>query len=394
LGRAKTGEALKASDWTFALDHKLVMVAAGALVGLRVSVGMVIGALLLAYGVGPIALNAGAIDSPGAAWREIGIWVGAPMMVAGGLLSFAFQWRSVLRTFSRKKGPLAPSAAKPVAEVPLSWFVWGVFISGVAIVWLSHTYFFVPWYLGIVAVAMTYFLSLVACRVTGESDITPIGAMGKLTQLTYGVLIPQSATANLMTAAVTSSAAASAADLLTDLKSGYLLGADPRRQFLAQFFGIFSGTIATVIGFYLLVPDATALIGSPGHTAEFPAPAAQAWLAVARVFQDGIETLSPTARACLFYSLIVGVALALVEKYAPPRITKFIPSSTGVGLGFILPFQYPLSMLLGAIMAAVWQRRHKASADRLIVPLSSGVVAGESIMGVLVAALNNFLLGR
>lgn len=393
LGRSKAGEALKASDWTFALDHKLVMIAAGALVGLRVSIGMLIGALLLAYWVGPVALAAGAIDSPGAAWREIGIWVGAPMMVAAGLLSLAFQWRSVLRTFSRKKA-VAPSAVQPHAEVPQSWFVWGVFISGVAIVWLSHQYFFVPWYLGIVAVAMTYFLSLVACRVTGESDITPIGAMGKITQLTYGVLVPQSATANLMTAGVTSSAAISAADLLTDLKSGYLLGADPRRQFLAQFFGVFSGTIATVVGFYLLVPDATALTGTPGHTAEFPAPAAQSWLAVARVFQEGIDTLSPTARACMFYSLIVGVALALVEKYAPPKVARLIPSSTGIGLGFILPFQYPLSMLIGAIIAALWQRRHKASAERLIVPLSSGVVAGESIMGVLVAAVNNFFLGR
>jgi len=75
----------------------------------------------------------------------------------------------------------------------------------------------------------------VACRATGESDITPIGALGKITQLVYGVLIPQNATANLMTASITANAAASSADLLTDLKSGYLLGAHPRRQFVAQF---------------------------------------------------------------------------------------------------------------------------------------------------------------
>ena len=241
---------------------------------------------------------------------------------------------------------------------------------------------------------MTYFLALVACRVTGESDITPIGAMGKLTQLTYGVLIPQSATANLMTAGITASCASSAADLLIDLKSGYLLGADPRRQFLAQFFGIFSGTVATVIGFYLLVPDATALTGVDGHAPEFPAPGAQSWLAVARVFQEGIETLSPMARMCMVYGLATGIALTLIERFAPRRIGTWVPSSTGLGLGFILPFQYPLSMLLGAVGAYVWEKRHKASADRLIVPLSSGVVAGESIVGVIVAAINNFFLVR
>jgi len=388
----QTGEALKASDWTFMLDHKLVMIAAGALVGLRVSIAMVVGGLLLAYWVGPAALAAGALQEPGAAWREIGIWVGAPMMVASGLLSFAWQWRSIGRAFKRKSRDVKAAEIHAHAEVPNSWFVWGVFVSGIAIVWLSQRYFNVPWYLGIVAVAMTYFLSLVACRVTGESDITPVGAMGQLTQLTFGVLLPQRATANLMTSAITSSASSSAADLLTDLKSGYLLGADPRRQFLAQFLGIFSGTIATVVGFYLLVPDATALTGVDGRPAEFPAPGAQSFLAVARVFQNGIESLSPMARTCMFYGFLLGIALAIAEKFAPPKVSKWLPSATGLGLGFILPFQYPLSMLIGAVGDWVWERRNKASADLYIVPVSSGVVAGESVVGVLVAAVNNFII--
>ena len=81
---------------------------------------------------------------------------------------------------------------------------------------------------------MTFVLSLVAARSTGESDITPTGAMGKFRQLTYGVLIPQSATANLMTAAVRSSSASASADLLNDLKSGYLLGASPSARSATQ----------------------------------------------------------------------------------------------------------------------------------------------------------------
>lgn len=390
-----TGRRLLPSDWTWVLDHKLVMIAAGALVGLRVSVAMVVSSVLLAYWVGPVALGLRAIGQPAAAWREIGVWVGAPIMVASGLLSFAFQWRTIGRAFKQPKSApgQTPGSTQGSAEVPGRWFVWGVLVSGLAIVFISHRYFFVPWYLGVVAVAMTYFLALVACRATGESDITPIGAMGKITQLTYGALIPQSATANLMTAAITASAASSSADLLTDLKSGYLLGADPRRQFVAQFLGIFSGTVATVMGFYLLVPDATALTGSPGHTPDFPAPSAQSWLAVARVFQDGFETLSPMARTCMVVGVLVGAALTLLERWFPKRRT-FIPSATGLGLGFILPFQYPLSMLIGALATWLWHRRSRASAERLVVPLASGVVAGESIVGVLVAAANTFFLSR
>jgi uncharacterized oligopeptide transporter (OPT) family protein len=75
----------------------------------------------------------------------------------------------------------------------------------------------------------------------------------------------------------------------------------------------------------------------------------------------------------------------------PPKFSKWLPSATGLGLGFILPFQYPLSMLIGAVGAWVWERRSKTSAELYIVPVSSGVVAGESVVGVLVAAVNNFM---
>jgi hypothetical protein len=92
-------------------------------------------------------------------------------------------------------------------------------------------------------VALSFTLALVACRVTGETDTTPVGAMGKITQLVFGALSPGNVNVNLMSANVTAAAAGSSADLLTDLKSGYLLGAHPRKQFIAQFAGIFVGTL-------------------------------------------------------------------------------------------------------------------------------------------------------
>ncbi len=100
--------------------------------------------------------------------------------------------------------------------------------------------------------------------------------MGKVTQLTFGALSPGNVNVNLMSANITAGAATSAADLLTDLKSGYLLGANPRQQFLAQFSGIFVGTVVTVLTFSVLVPNAQVL-----GTDQFPAPAAQTWSAVA-----------------------------------------------------------------------------------------------------------------
>jgi uncharacterized oligopeptide transporter (OPT) family protein len=392
----------KPSHWTMVFDNNPVMIAAGAIVGLRVTVYMVLGSLLLVYLVGPAAYNdvwvsaatgdvMRAASQPWRAWKEIGIWLGVPIMVSSGLLSFALQWRTIVRAFRGLGGGGDQSALVQRTEVPFSWFAWGTLLSGGAVIWLCATFFGVPWHYGVLAVALTFVLALVACRATGESDITPTGAMGKIMQLTYGVLIPQSTTANLMTAGITASAAGSAADLLNDLKSGYLLGANPRRQFIAQFMGIFAGTLATVGGFYLLVPDATVLTGTEGMAPKFPAPAAQAWKAVAEVFRMGLANMHPMHRQAIGLGLSLGAIMVILE-IAMPRAKKWLPSATGVGLGLILPFQFPLSMLLGAVIAHVWTKKSPESAESYLIPIAAGVIAGVSLMGVIAAFLNNVVL--
>ncbi len=397
-----TGEAFKPSSWTMTWDVNPVMVAAGMIVGVRVTLWMVIGGVVLAFVAGPMAYETAwttpsgeqifAATHPGKAWKEIGLWIGAPIMVASGLLSFAFQWQTIVRAFkSIGSGGEATEQTRDV-EVPGSWFAFGTGISGLGVVILAWSYFEVPPLLGALAVALTFMLALVAARATGESDITPTGAMGKIMQLTYGVLIPQSATANLMTAGITAGAAGASADLLNDLKSGYLLGANPRRQFIAQAFGIGTGTIATTMCFYLLVPDATALNGTDTSPPAFPAPAAQAWRAVAEVFRDGIGSMHPMHQQAVVIGLVVGSIAVVLEHFAPKNIKSFLPSATGLGLGFILPFQYPSSMFVGAIIAWIWTASNEKSAEDYVVPIASGVIAGVSIVGVLVAIMTNTLL--
>jgi len=434
---AESGRKFLASDWLIVMDHKLLMVAAGALIGLPVSLAMVAGGFILTYVVGPAALESGAAKGAATAWRDIGVWFGAPMMVAAGLTNLLFRWRTIGRAWhkassssqhenvSQNHSPIAATgepklkvpatSSQPTSapednalkalirsvEVPRSWVAIGMALATVGLVALAQIFFAIPWFMALLAVAMTYALALVACRTTGETDINPVGPMGKIMQLTYGVLLPQNATANLMNAAITSGVASSAADLLTDLKSGYLLGANPRRQVLAQLMGVGAGTLATVTGFYLLVPDASVLIGQQGQPPAFAAPAAQAWLAVARVFQEGFEALPPLARSGIWIAVVAGVALTALERLfaqLPERavvrqLRQLIPSASGLGLGLMIPLFYPLSMLIGALSAWAWHRLSPRTAGLLAVAIASGVIAGESIVGVVVAALNNFFFG-
>jgi len=392
------------SDWNIALDHNPVLIAAGAIVGMRISAWMMIGAALLAWVVGPYGLESPWVNSdnvtvyatsvPSRAWREIGLWLGVPILVSSGLLAFALQWRTIVAAIRGMGGgvsgvPTDPRAAK--AEVPLSWFAIGVAVSGSAVVAIAAAFYSIPIHYGILAVVMTFALALVACRATGESDITPIGPLGKIMQLTYGVLIPQSTIANIMTAQITASSAASSADLLNDLKSGYLLGADPRRQFIAQLSGTVTGTIAMVGGFYILVPDATFLNGVGDMPPKFPAPAAQAWKAVAEVFKHGLANMHPVHQQAIMLGLWIGAVLVVLE-IALPKARKWLPSPTGLGLGMVIPGLSPVSFFVGALIAWLWQRSSPKTAEDYLIPVASGVIAGVSIVGVIVAFLNNVVL--
>jgi uncharacterized oligopeptide transporter (OPT) family protein len=233
-----------------------------------------------------------------------------------------------------------------------------------------------PIWESVVAVALSFWLALVACRVTGETDTTPVGAMGKVTQLIFGALHPGNVNVNLMSANITAGAATSAADLLTDLKSGYLLGANPRQQFLAQFSGIFVGTLVSVLTFAVLVPDAQVL-----GTDQFPAPAAQTWSAVAIALGEGLSSLEPVKLWLIFAGAVVGVVLTLAPVLLPKH-QEYLPSAAAFGLAWVFHWYYALMFFLGALIAFLLARRKPRLAEEFTLPVASGVVAGGSLTGV------------
>ncbi len=377
------------SQWTFSFEVGAMMIAAGAIIGWKVAWSLLLGAVINFGVLAPWAAQAGAIDTTKLGYRAIvqwSTWAGASIMVTSGLFMFALQWKTVLRAFGGltnifHKRP--DTVADPLAhiEVPGTWFLTGAALSGLGCIMVLHYAFQTSWWMGLVAVILTFFLAIVAARATGESDITPIGAMGKITQLTFGILAPSNMTTNLMTASVTAGAAGATADLLTDLKSGYLLGANPRQQFLAQFFGIFAGTLVVVPAFYILVPTAASL-----GTDQWPAPSAQVWAAVARLLSNGIHSLHPTAKLGLLVGGLVGVAIPVLE-LAMPKRKKYIPSAMGLGLAMVIPFWNSLSMFIGGAIALIMEKNWKTVAEKYIIPVSSGVIAGESIIGIVIALL-------
>jgi OPT family oligopeptide transporter len=385
---------LPLAKWTISFEMSAIMIAAGAIIGWKIAWSLLLGGLINYAVLAPWMASLGAIDLSKMGYRAIvswSTWTGGSIMVASGLIQFLFNWRTILRAVSglgklfNKNGKNAQPHEEfdPMEriEVPAAWFLIGTTLSGMGCIAVLYYAFGTSIWMGIVSIVMSFFLSVVACRATGESDITPIGAMGKITQLAFGALAPSNMTTNLMTASITAGSAASA-DLLTDLKSGYLLGANPRKQFLAQFVGVFAGVIVVVPAFYILVPTAASL-----GTTQWPAPSAQVWAAVAKLLSHGIHSLHPTAQLGLLAGLTVGTVLPLLEK-AFPKYARWIPSPTGIGLAMVIPFFNSLSMFIGALIALILEKKKPEIANKYVVPVSSGIIAGESLVGVAVALLS------
>jgi uncharacterized oligopeptide transporter (OPT) family protein len=366
--------------YTIGFEGSLIMIAAGAIMGIRVGISLLLGAVLYFGLIGSQLVEKGIVE-PGykgiVSWT---LWPATALMVTSSMVALGLRWRTVGRAFSglknvfsKDKGPVDPLAH---IEVPTSWFLVGTLISGGMAVYLGHIWFGITWWMGILAVVLTFFLSIVAARATGETDVTPIGAMGKITQLTYGVIAPSNITTNLMTASITAGASSHAADLLTDLKAGYLLGANPRQQTIAQLFGVVAGSLLAV-PVYLLVVRPEDL-----GTSALPAPSAKVWAGVAKMLASGISSLPAGAFAAMVVGALVGALLALAEEYLPVKYKKWLPSATGLGIAGVIPGFNSLSMFIGSLLAWQLAKSKPEVADRYNVTVSSGLIAGESLMGV------------
>ncbi|MCA9607167.1 MAG: OPT/YSL family transporter [Myxococcales bacterium] len=374
----------------FSLDPSFLMIGAGMIIGLRAGASMLLGVIVAWGWLAPMAVDSGwvvipaAMHEPDKLWfgpiNQWMLWPGVAMMVTSALTSFAFSWRSVLAAIRGTRGGASAEGPDP-HDVPRRVLIAGLVVAGVAAVLGQILFFGVTWWIAILAVLLTFFLAIVAGRVSGETGITPVGPMGKVTQLTFGVLSPENVAGNLMAANVTGGAGSQCGDMLHDLKTGLTIGASPRHQALAQVFGVLAGALAGCAGYLVLIPDPAGML----LTDEWPAPAVAAWKGVAELFRDGIEGLPPHAIEAMLIGGGLGVVLAILEKVLPKKIRTWVPSPAAVGIAIVVPAYYAISMFLGGVIGAVLHRVKPEWAKRYVIIIGAGLIAGESVVGVGIA---------
>lgn len=249
---------------------------------------------------------------------------------------------------------------------------------------------------------MSFFVASVCGYMAGliGASNSPLSGVGIIVVLGAAILLvmfvkpqlPASAGAALVAYAlfVTSvvyCAAAISNDNLQDLKTGQLVGATPWRQQVALVVGVAAG--ATVIPPVMdLLNRAYGFAGTPGANPAHALAAPQAALisALAQgVIQGNLEWRLLGAGALIGLGLIV---LDTVLK----RWTRATLPPLAVGLGIYLPTSTTMMIVVGAIAGWLYERRAMRTADpdstrQLGVLLASGLIVGESLIGVLLAAI-------
>jgi putative OPT family oligopeptide transporter len=260
---------------------------------------------------------------------------------------------------------------------------------------------------GLIYIAlMSFFVSAVCGYMAGligssNSPLSGIGILaviGAALLLVFGVRssLPVSAEHALVAfalfvTAIVFAVATIANNNLQDLKTGQLVDATPWKQQVALVLGVLAG--AVIIPPILdLLNHAYGFAGAPGPHRDRALPAPQAGLisALAQgVLQNNVD-----------WSLIevgagIGVAVIVIDELLRRVTDGAHLSPLAVGLGIYLPTQSTLMVVVGAIAGWYFDRRaerrpNPASIKQLGVLLASGLIVGEGLVGVFVAALVAF----
>jgi uncharacterized oligopeptide transporter (OPT) family protein len=168
---------------------------------------------------------------------------------------------------------------------------------------------------------------------------------------------------SVIVGAATCCAMANATDVMLDLKSGYLVGAIPRKQQIGEFLATWLGPL--IIIFLIYVLHQAYGLGSD----RLPAPQAQALAGVINGILGGDVPAT---------------------KYAVGAVLGVLLSATGVGglgiqvgLGFYLPFNIVLTYTIGMLLRILvdWRRGLRYS-EEVGIPVAAGFIVGEGLMGV------------
>ena len=351
----------------------LLGLGSGMIVGNRINISMAIGGVI-SWIVAPKLLYPGII--PTLSRKDILLWVmwpGTGMLIAAGITALILKWRTLARTFSTLSAKSINSG-----EFPLKWVGIGSTLAIIALVIVQTAFFGLPIWLTVVSALASAPLMLVGLRVLGETNWGPISQLTNVMQAAFAALAPGKLTTNLVASGTTGTVAVQSEAIMQDYKTGHIIGSTPRFLTYSQLIAAPIGAAAVAFT-YPLYKSTYGIGGDHGLSS----PISIRIAGFADVLAQGFDALPKHSLEFLVIGAIVGILITLGES----RWRNYLPSPTGLGIGMMVPGSVVFTMVLGGVLYSMWQRSNPRSANKLGMPLASGLIAGEAIMAIVIPVL-------
>lgn len=319
---------------------------------------------------------------PDKLWGSYIRYIGAGAVAAGGIMSLVKNLPLIARTFRQAlKGYGSKGKSEEgrlSKDIPMNIVILGVGIMAIAM-WLIPA---VPVNLlgAIIIIVFGFFFATVSSRMVGivGSSNNPVSGMAIATLLITTMILKATGTigmagmvASIAIGSVICIVAAIAGDTSQDLKTGYLVGATPWKQQVGELIGVVASAIA--IGGVLYLLNAAWEYGGT----EIPAPQASLMKMVVEGVMDGNLP---------WVLVFAGVGIAIVVEILGIPVLPF-------AVGLYLPIYLSTPMIVGGLIRLYFdkkksyseeERKHKTDNGVLY---ASGLIAGEGLVGILLAIL-------
>ena len=320
-----------------------------------------------------------------AIWSTYVKYIGAGAIATGGIISLIKSLPLIVTTFrdsmKSMKGSKNTSTERTAQDLPMQFILLGI-VAMVFIIWIVPA---IPVTLlgAVIIVVFGFFFATVSSRMVGlvGSSNNPVSGMAIATLLIATFAIKSSGKTGIdgMTAAIAVGSviciiAAIAGDTSQDLKTGYLLGATPKKQQMGEMLGVVVSGLA--IGGVLYLLNAAWGYG----TAEIPAPQAQ----LMKMIVEGIMGGN------LPWGLVfIGVFLAICLEILRIPVMPF-------AIGLYLPIYLNATIMIGGVVRGLLDRRKgvdektKTAQSTDGTLYCAGMIAGEGLVGILLAVFAVF----
>ncbi len=386
---------------TIGIDATPVLLGVGYIIGPRIAALMMGGAVLGYLGIGPLLSFIGdqipgTIIAPGTIplsemepedLRNYYIkYLGVGAVALGGFISLIKSFPVIISSFGQGFTQLlgkkqSVTSTRTDRDLPMKWVLLGVLVIAIVTWLLPGTGLNLLSVL--LAILFGFFFVVVAARIVGivGSSSSPVSGMTIATLLVtclillyFGVSGVKGMIAAMSVGTIVCIAVCLSGDISQDLKTGFLLGATPVKQQLMEFVGLFFP--ALVMGFFVyLLNDVFGFV--EGATSRPPLLAPQANV-MATVVQGVMNQNLPWA------PILVGAMIAVaVELLGIPALP--------FAIGLYLPLSLSAPILVGGTIALIIRKissenEYKKKNERGVL-FASGLVAGDALIGVVVAFL-------